>query len=313
MTSSETINLMKKIRDGATSSDTSLGEVLRLCMRLGQQLSNKELTTWARKEASGYKGEDDLPDYRKLATEVRGTFRGPFGSGLNNAHIPKLSIDKKHREILYSIHLFEPVNQLEQYAKSEGSGTFQISWPADIIAYYQQREIYSNGLVLVSAWRLMSSQNILGVLETIRTRVLDFILQIQEELGVDIDEPAAKDEIDIKSSQAITNIFNNTINGGSVSLSNTGNASFESINISNGNITELKDYLSSIGLKKVDLEQLDSSIKEDGEVKEQLGPSVSSWLSNVSIKALKGGLNVGKDVAVSFITKALMQYYHLDS
>ena len=313
MAQKETLSLMKQIRDGATSSQTPLGEVLRLCMRLGQQLSNQELVDWARKEASGYTEKDDLPDYRILPTEVRGDFFGPFQSGIKNAHIPKSVVDKDHRESLFSVSLMEPVNQLEQYAQSKGSGTYQISWSGDAIAYYQHKEIYSNGLVLASAWRLMTGQNILGVLETIRTRVLDFILQIQEELGVDIDEPGDAKEISIKSPQAINNIFNNTINGGQVSLSNSGNASIGSISISAGNLNELKAYMASIGVEEGDIKKLNSSITKDGDVKGSLGPEVSKWLSNTGVKALKGGLNVGKDVAVSLMTKALMNYYHLNN
>lgn len=314
MTQKETLNLMRQIRDGATSSQTALGEVLRLCMRLGQQLSNKELVDWARKEASGYTEKEELPDYRILPTEVRGDFFGPFQSGIKNAHVPKSVIEEEHRENLFSVHLMEPVNQLEQYARSkDGSSTYQISWSGDAIAYYQHKEIYSNGLVLASAWRLMTGQNILGVLETIRTRVLDFILQIQEELGVDMDEPNDAKEITTVSPQAINNIFNNTINGGQVSLSNSGDATVGSINISTGNLEELKDYLASIGVGKTDINKLNNSITKDGKVRDTLGPEVSKWLSSMGVKALKGGLNVGKDIAVSVMTKALMSYYHIDN
>jgi len=312
MTQKETLSLMRQIRDGATSSQTPLGEVLRLCMRLGQQLSNQDLIDWARKEASGYTDKDELPDYRVLPSEVRGDFFGPFQSGIKNAHIPRSVVDEDHRDNLFSVSLREPVNQLELYAKSkDGSSTYQISWSGDAIAYYQRKDIYSNGLVLASAWRLMTGQNILGVLETIRTRVLDFILQIQKELGVDLDEPGDARKIDIESPQAITNIFNNTINGGQVSLSNAGDASIGSISISVGNIEELKDYMRSIGISNQEIAQLDQSIANDGEVKETLGPEVSRWLSRMGVKALKGGLSVGKEIAVSLMTKALMNYYHL--
>lgn len=311
MTTKETVSLMKQIRDGATSSDIPLGQVLRLCMRLGQQLSNEELMTWARKEASGYENMEELPDYRVLPAEVRGDFFGPFQSGLKNAQIPRSVIDEKHRDWLYSVSLMEPVNQLEQYARGkDGRGTYQIPWSADIVAYYQSKEIYSNGLVLGSAWRMMSGQNVLGVLETIRTRVLDFILQLQSELQLDLDEPDQTQSLKIDTPQ-VNNTINNTIYGGNVALSNDGNASIGTINITSGSLDELKGYMESIGVKKADTELLTQSIQQDGDTKGEVGPAVSTWLAQMGIKALKGGLKIGKEVAVTCMTKAIMQYYHI--
>ena len=303
---------MKQIRDGATSSDVPLGQVLRLCMRLGQQLANKELMDWARKEASGYSDSMELPDYRIIPTEVRGNFIGPFQSGLKNAHIPKSSIEKEHRDALFTVDLMEPVHELEEYGKGGkgGSNAYQISWSGDAIAYYQNKEIYSNGLVLASAWRLMTAQSVIGVLETIRTRVLDFILQLQDELSLDLDKPNKTEHLIVDTPQ-VNSTINNTIYGGNVALSNDGNAMIESINITSGNADELKSYLASIGVKKPDLDQLSESIKQDGDIDKDLGPEVSKWLAQMSVKALRGTLKVGKDVAVGCLTKAVMQYYHL--
>jgi hypothetical protein len=87
--------LLQRIIDEATDASSNLGEVLRLCMRLGTTLKNDDLTAWARLEASGYNNAEELPDYRKIGVEVRGTFHGPFGSGLKNAHIPQGVIDIK--------------------------------------------------------------------------------------------------------------------------------------------------------------------------------------------------------------------------
>lgn len=312
MTTSETISLLKKIRDGSTSDAMPMGELLRLCMRLGLQLGNKELVQWARSEASGYKEESELPDYRKMAAEVRGTFYGPFQSGVKNAHIPKSVIDKDHRDVLFGVCFFEPVSQLEQYANAEnGQSTFKISWPADIIAYYSGKEICSNGLVLASAWRLMSSQNVHGLLETIRTRVLDFVLQIQDELGLDIDEPVERTEsLDIQSPGMVTNIFHNSIYGGNVALSNNNEVNYENINISVGNFDELKTYLLSLGITSTEVEKLKAAIDTDGEVKRSFGTKVNGWLSKTSVKVVKkSGLKIAGAVATSLITKALMKYY----
>jgi len=71
---SEIVGLLHLINEGATSSHTPLGEVMRLCLRLGRLLDNKELGDWAKAEAKGYDSKDSLPDYRIFDTAVKGFF-----------------------------------------------------------------------------------------------------------------------------------------------------------------------------------------------------------------------------------------------
>src|SRR5215470_18499153 len=97
-TKPEIVQLLHRINEGATNSQTPLGEVLRLCLRLGRLLNNKELSDWAKAEAGGYESIDSLPDYRIFKTEVKGIFLGPFGSSLRNVSIPKAVIDEEDRE-----------------------------------------------------------------------------------------------------------------------------------------------------------------------------------------------------------------------
>ena len=310
MKSTELLKVAQKIRDGATGSDVPLGELLRLCMRLGKQLSNEELVSWARNEASGYKNANDLPDYRVIQTQVNGSFNGPMSSSIRGIQIPPSLIDERHRKVLFSAELMESVGQIEAYSKSTSGDMFQLPWPGDVIRYYQRKQFFEGNYVIESAYRVMSTQSFAGVLETIRTRVLDFILQIEEELGLDIDQSDENAELEEVSSQSVTTVFHNTIYGGNVSLANAGNINIDSININVGNLDQLKSYLHSLGIDEEDISSLEGIIQEEPKpVKGGFGPKVSRWLSKVSVKALKGGLSVGRDIATSLITKALMLYF----
>jgi len=115
-TKPEIVGLLHRISEGATSSQTSLGEVLCLCSRLGSLLGNKEQSDWAKNEAGGYKLVGSLPDYRIFETEVRGTFSGPYGSAIENALIPKIHIEEKHRDALFKVYIMQPVGELERLA-----------------------------------------------------------------------------------------------------------------------------------------------------------------------------------------------------
>src|SRR2546430_17656378 len=93
-TKPEIVQLLRRINEGATNSQTSLGEVLRLCLRLGRLLDNKELSDWAKAEAGGYESTDSLPDYRIFETAVLGTFSGYLGRSLSNVPIPQAVIEE---------------------------------------------------------------------------------------------------------------------------------------------------------------------------------------------------------------------------
>jgi len=220
----EIVGLLHRINEGATSSQTPLGEVMRLCLRLGRLLSNKELSDWAKAEAGGYDSTDSLPDYRIFKTGVRGTFFGPFGSSLSNVSIPEAVIEEKHREALFTVHMMQPVGELEQLVgRSTDTNSISIPWSGNTILYYQQKELFE-GYVLNAAWKVMTETIIAGVLEVIRTRVLEFVLVIEGVLGIDaMNYDDNKTPLETPPQEKVNQVFHTTIHTGSnIALGNTG-------------------------------------------------------------------------------------------
>ena len=298
-------DLAERITEGATSDSIALSEVLRLCMRLGKQLKNDKLTLWARSELDGYSSVTDLPDYRILPGAVLADFSGPFGSGLRNAQVPKFSVDKDDRDWLFSNKMLQPVAELERLTKGKESETLKSPWPADVVAYYQRKEIYE-GMVLVSAWRTLTKPSLIGILDTIRTRVLDFILQIEDE--IDFENSSDSSESVKKNSKKITQIVNNTIYGGNVSVGNFGATTQNNIQIKPGDLNSLKEYLSSLGLTRELIQDLEKSLADDEKSKVQPGPKTQSWLSRIMIMIGRGSLDLATNAGGSLIASALMKY-----
>lgn len=299
--------LINRIRDSSISTSTPLGEVLRLCMRLGKLLGNENLVNWARMEVSGYTKAEDLPDYRKMPSESSGDFYGPFGSGIKNAHIPNSIIEKGHREVLCNVYMFEPVTELEDlatYKRSEGN-ILKLPWSGNMIAYYQRKEIYQNGMVLASAWRITTQQKLIGILEIIRTRVLDFILEIEDELGLgNISAKPTSKTISSKP-EKIQQIFNNKIYGGNIMIGNTRNITQQTININQGDIESLKNYLKELGVKKNNINELEEAIKKDETERQRPGPAVKSWLK----KAGEFGTSIVSNTLGQLLASAVAKYY----
>ena len=282
-------------------------------MRLGQQLNNKELIDWARSEASGYKSVDELPDYRIFSTQARGKFSGPFGSGIDNAPIPPAVIDKEHRDSLFKVYLMQPVGELEELAIPKGeTNSIILSWPANLIMYYQQREIYT-GYSLSSAWNLLTTTTIVGVLETIKARVLDFVLAIEDEMGVDVmHHQSGKEPGKVPDIERTTQIFYTTIQGGdNISLGNSGATNQQAIHVQPGDLESLKEQLSKLGLTAEVLKDLDAALAKDSSSEEQPGPATQSWLARVMIMIGKGTLKVASKTAGAVINAEIRKYLGL--
>jgi hypothetical protein len=148
---------------------------------------------------------------------------------------------------------------------SEGN-ILKIKWSGDAISVYQEKELYSNGLVLSDAWQVVSQQSLLGVLEIIRVRVLDFIIQIEESLGDELLKETQSKDLDEAEESKINQVFHNTIfnSDGNLAIGNVGIVNQTNVNVKKGDLNSLRDYLTKLGLDSAQLKQLDEALEADG-------------------------------------------------
>lgn len=301
----EATELLRRINEGATRSDSNLGEVLRLCMRLGSILGNESLTVWARAEANGYDNADILPDYRIIHTPSKGTFFGAFGSGVKNMLIPTAIIEKDHRNILFNYRVTEPIAEVQRF--SSGDEPMRAPWSADTIYYYQQKEFFEDrdDMRLAEAWRVIAPQSMAGIIEIVRTRILDFALKIEGELGVTTTSMATNEP----DPKVIQQLFQTTINGnGPIAFANSGQVEQQVINVYAGDLDSLKMYLKSLGIQNTEIEELESALNKDADEEEQPGKATQGWIGRMMIKLGRGAASVGGNAIGSLVAEAIMKY-----
>jgi hypothetical protein len=308
----EAVALLKRIVDGATSSQVSLSEVLRLCMRLGQVLDNDELSKWAMAEARGYNDASTLPEYRIFETNVYGTFSGWGGSSINNFLIPKIVVKPEHHKALFEVNLMQSVGELERLV-SNGSQEESVSvpWSGDTVAYYQRKE-FIQGYVLVAASRRFTRATIAGVLEVIRTRVLEFVLAIEKEFGVEVNTNNGVSLVEPSGQEKVTQMFQTIIYGGeNVSVGSSGTVNQQVVNVQPGDLSGLKQQLESLGLTPTLISELETAFDKDQDSEEQPGPATRGWLGRVMIMVGKGTLQLTSTVAATVITAEIRKFLGL--
>jgi hypothetical protein len=311
-TKPEIVLLLDRINEGATNSHTPLGEVLRLCFRLGRLLDYKELSDWAKAEAGGYESVASLPGYRIFKTEVKATFFG-LRDTLSNVSIPMAVIEEKHRDKLFTVYMKQPVGELEQLAiGTSDTNSINIPWPSDTVLYYQQQEIYP-GYALNAAWKVMTTAIIAGILEIIRTRVLEFVLVIEEELDIDMmNYDDNKKPLDALGQEKVTQTFHTTIMGGTnFALGNAGTTNQYATHVQPGDLQELKEKLAELGVTESLITDLDTALVKDTDSQEQPGPHVQGWFGRLMIKAGQGTLQLVSATATTVVVAEVRRFLGL--
>lgn len=202
------MSLLDDIQEGATGTG-ALSPVLRKALILAARLDHEPLRQWVQWELEGYPTIEALPGYRRLGrARVLGDFSGPFGSGMKNAEIPPACIDEASRDALFEIYAASGVATYEHLLAS-GKGSFQEPWPGDALVRFADR-IYEMQ-TLMAARKVIPAGALLGVLDSIRVKLLAFALEIErlDPAFSEGSQPQPAIEPDV-----VSQVFNVTITGG---------------------------------------------------------------------------------------------------
>ncbi|EDJ9086177.1 hypothetical protein GFI45_14100 [Salmonella enterica subsp. enterica] len=202
------MSLLRDIQNAAIDSNVDLASLLRKCKVLSARLGNNEFKSWVEYELSGYPNTENLPDYRVFHVNSKGNFAGAFGRMLKNADIMMYMIPDKYRKHLEYHRDIAPVAELESLVKSSDGSLAQVPWPPNVAVHLGQG-MY-DGMECLQAWKVIPTTKIEGILDTIRTKILNFALEIESE-NPDVGEaPMNSNPV---PQEKIQNVFNTYISG----------------------------------------------------------------------------------------------------
>jgi len=258
-------------------------------------------------ELNGYPSKDNLPEYRVLQVQSYGHFSGPFGSGLRNAPIPPSTIPKQFRQFVTTAYITQPVSDLTQLVESKKEGNLQLPWPADLIALVGMK-IYAD-MYCLGAWQLIPRGSIVAILDTVRNRILSFVLEIEAEVPDVGEAPPNTHPI---AQERVTQIFNTYISGNVSNLA-TGSHTFTQKTmgeIRQGDHTALRASLADLGISTSDIDELERDLEQDAKKRpaKSIGEHTGGWIGKMITKASSGALNISTSVAGDILTKMISQY-----
>lgn len=295
------MKLLEDIIAAATDSKEKCSDLLRRCLVLAYKLKNESLKRWVENELNGYLHDQILPDYRQSIGVAKGIFLGGFGRQINNQPLPPSVLEEEHRHWATDIRLNQPI---AAYEACDGKTNLVLQWPADLVALYQTA--FVEHMALNRAWMEIPATTIVGLVDTVRTRILTFALEIQAALP-----NAAENAIENVSAAKVESLVQITILGGNNVIGHVDRFDVSTA-VTAGDIASLQKALQGLGLTKDDLAEIEPEL--DAAATNQLEEvpwRVRGWIVDAAKKVAKGSLKITEDAAKAIITAAVTKYFGL--
>jgi hypothetical protein len=309
------VTLLSDLIEDASGDNVPLAVLLRRVKVLAARLRTGPLANWVDHELAGYGSEAELPSYRgPFDAAAVGHFAGPFNSEIRNAPIPTVSFEENVRSTFapfFTVEFRQGVATLEDIvdrsASTGGTDSLHVAWPADAVAYanqlWQQGKVqWYEGMGLISAWTPISAGQITGVLDTVRTRVLDLALAVEAE------DPTAGERVSSAiAPERATNIFNTVVMGGNLAI--------QSVNVTQtmpppATEAELFQRLTELGMAPELVSELEEALQADRDSGEatptEPGSKVKAWLGKATMLAAKAGSGVAVGASGDVVAQLVM-------
>ena len=302
------MKLIETILLEITDSSIPLSDILRKFKILANILKNEQLEKWIEHELNGYDDISKLPDYRIIHINAKGIFRN--SAYQLTSHIAPISLDEKYKFWAETAYIREPIISIENLANNDDP-TVKAQWPPDLIAFLQDKELVQ-GYYLMDAWQEISIGQLLSILNIVRTKVLDFILELKSSIpeleNFDFTSTSNDNQQKI-ASQVTSNYFGDFT--GNIAIGSTGITQKIDTNINKSDISALKTELSKLGIPESDLLELEKAIKQDKDIVESntLGKNVSNWIGKILAKGGQLFKGISLSVVSKLITELILKYY----
>lgn len=309
------MSLLHEIISQASDYDVPLTTILRKCLIVASRLRNEPLKAWVLGELEGFpKGSrDDLPPHRVFGITAKGLFVGAFGAQINDQPLPSGVLDEKLRWWATTAYANQGVAAYEAMIEKDATGTAMLYWPADMVARYQSK--FFEGYALNRAWQEIPIGGLAEMLDTVRTKVLQFALELEAE-GLSVDKLIQPSQVETVT-PAVTQIFNTVVLGGpAVVGSKADNINIAEQQVVAGDFASLAEKLRGRGIHPAAVEELRQLLPEEEPKlfhRDKLSEKLSQWVQKAATTVAKEGGKAALDVAKSTISAAIMAYLGLST
>lgn len=227
--------IIKDLANGIIDTQTALKRTKVLL----QELQDDKLLKWVTYEIEGYPDNVEVPEYRIIGGQLKGTYyKGSLASHITYTDVPLPfgNLAEDMRNDILTLRMTQGVSALheiiEDSKKNEQSGLMK-----PITAEYYPIIALANNdpyMIIVSAYVLLNMPKILNIFPKVENKLLDVLCYLEKEFGklddLDIDVSSKnKKELD----KIINNIYLIIYNDQSIKIGNNNKIKNSDISSSN--------------------------------------------------------------------------------
>ena len=303
------MKLLNDIIDLLMTEDSSLNSALLKTKVLLHRIGQADLVEWVNSELIGYTTLESVPNYRRLRGRVVGVVTNGYHI-YENHQIPLGQLDDRERNILELQFETSSIHVIEKMIEGVEKGHVY-SKPVVQEACVALSDLFTQGYYIQRASATFQISQLQQILVEVRSRLLSFILQLNDKIGEsvsDSDAKSAADKIDVPS------MFAGAVIGDNATFQILGSHNKQTVSNTNfkGNRQALYKELEQAKVQNADIAELGQAITEDQNfqvTESSYGPKVNSWIGGMINKALSGAWEVKLAVATGVLTNALSKYY----
>lgn len=301
------MKLLNEIIESLSSQNGSLTDALLKTKVLLHKIGHKELIEWVNNEINGYPDKIEVPEYRILPVNVLANFAN-MGYQVNSHPIPLNHLKKEQKELLEKVHLNQSLAVLEKLCMDNDSH-LQFAIPMEYNGILGKK--LASGFEIQRAWRAIGTAEISKIFVQVRSRLLDFVLELQDQIGEDVPDDEIKQRAD---SIDAPGLFNSAMFGDNTTII-VGNHNSQKVknSIIKNDFDSLAEQLKQHNVDDESISSLQIAINNDQkshEVQEQkFGSNVKEWMKGMLSQVIEGVWEIEIATAGNLLTTAIQKYY----
>lgn len=298
------MSLLDEIRADLTNETAGVSNTLRKARVLAHELQSPELAEWVNFETAGYPNDDLVPSYRHFVLPIFGNFHGVFQSRMTGVVLPTNNLPAPDGKVFNELAVREGMGVVEAILASNNE-VFHVQLPAEFTLMLRDHVRVTGGMVLHETYRQVPRHIFAGILDNVKNRLLDFVLDLQ---GKGVTPEGISSGTD--SPDLVRNAININIHGNNNVVAAGENVHQEFKPIHKGDITSLIEHLRDYNVAEEDLGELKEAVaSEPNMTGDGFGPKVMAWIGKMTTKAISGAWQAGIPDATAMLVKDLQAFY----
>jgi hypothetical protein len=271
------------------------------------RLGRKDLADWVNNEINGYADDATLPKYRMVPAQVKGNLTNQAYSYIDHP-LPTMHLTPEQRRGMEELEMRDSIAVLEGLAKKDSKG-MQRPLPIEFAVLFNKA--LSSGYKVQQAWCEIGIGRFAQITAQVRSKLLDFLLDLNEKVGAAVSEDEAKR---VAQSPETGSMFNSAIFGDNTTiLVGSHNEQHVRIEVHKGDFETLAAFLKSKRMPETDVSALEVALEADSASIEvanrHFGPQIREWLASMLKKSVDSAWQIEIGIAGGLLTSALQKYY----